>query len=166
MDKDNEEINNKPNHVSGIVHVVLSQDYAVFFLAVVLGAISDAVFSFGKFSGEIYQDIGLFLIIAGTAIIYWAQTTTKNSKKNIQTERDTNFFIRGPYRYTRNPTNFGLTIATLGLGFIIGSLFAIIFIVIAYFISKFIFIKKQDSILEERYGNVFVEYKKRVKNWL
>ena len=166
MENNNQNLNSKNHHVSGIIHVLLYHAYVVFFLAVVLGIIFDGIFNFGKFQGQIYQSIGLFMLIVGTFIIFWSQKTTSYKKSEIKNNRDTNFFIKGPYRYTRNPTNFGVTIMSLGLGFIIGSLFSIIFIIITYFISKLIFIKKQDSILEERYGEVFNDYKKKVKNWL
>ncbi len=166
MENNNQNLDNKNHHISGVIHVLLYHSYVVFFLAVILGIIFDGIFTFGKFQGQAYQNIGLLMIIIGTFIIYWAQKTTSYRKSEAQKSRDTNFFIKGPYRITRNPTNFGVTIMSLGLGFIIGSLFSIIFIIITYFISKLIFIKKQDSILEERYGQAFNEYKKRVKNWL
>ena len=106
------------------------------------------------------------MIFIGSIIIYWAQHTTHNSKTDNGKERDTNFFIRGPYKYTRNPTNFSLTFMALGLGFLINSFFSVVFILINYFISRIFFIKKQDSILEERYGEVFKDYKKKVKDWI
>ena len=166
MDKDSKNSNKKNHDLSGIIHVLLYQDYVIFLLAVLLGVICDGIFTFGKFGGQTYQNIGLVMILVGSIIVYWAQKTTHSPKSEVHKERSTNFFIRGPYRYTRNPTNFGLTVMSIGFGFLIGSLFSIIFIVIVYFISKFFFIKRQDSILEERYGDIFSEYKKKVKNWL
>lgn len=152
----------------GIIHVLLSQDYAIFFFAVILGIIFDRIFPTDLFNGTLYQNIGLFLIIIGSIIVYWSQKTTGGQKNNPNktTSRDINFFYRGPYKYTRNPTNFGLTILVLGLGFVINSSFSVIFIVITYFISRFIFIKKQDLILEEKYGDTWKEYKKKVKDWV
>jgi protein-S-isoprenylcysteine O-methyltransferase Ste14 len=166
MENNDKNLSREKPHISGIIHVLLYHSYVVFLFAVVLGVIFDAIFTFGKFQGFLYQIIGLFMIMIGTFVVFWAQKTTSYKKSEIQKERDTNFFIKGPYKYTRNPTNFGLSLMSLGLGFVIGSLFAIFFVVVTYLISKLIFIKKQDSILEERYGDVFNEYKKRVKNWL
>jgi protein-S-isoprenylcysteine O-methyltransferase Ste14 len=166
MDKDTQNLKIENSSKAGIVHVLLSRSYAVYFFAVVLGAFLDEVFHFDIFKNNLYQYVGIVMIIVGTIFIYWAQKTTNTPKSELKKERDTNFFIRGPYRYTRNPTNLGVAIMTLGLGFLINSLLSVIFIIAAYLISKFIFIKKQDYILEERYGSVFNEYKKKVKNWL
>ncbi len=166
MDEYNKNLNIKNSSKSGIVHVLLSRSYAIYFFAVLFGAIFDIVFHFDIFGNYIYQYVGIIMIILGSFFVYWAQSTTSQPKSEINKERDTNFFLRGPYKYTRNPTNFGVAFMSLGLGFLINSLFSVIFIVIAYLISKLIFIKKQDSILEERYGSVFDDYKKKVKNWL
>lgn len=166
MDKHHKELNKNGKHISGIVHVLLSQDYALFFLAVVLGVIFDILFKVHMFSGIIYEYLGIGLIVLGSLIIYWSQHTTRVVGKKVTDNRDVNFFLNGPYRYTRNPTNFGLTLSVLGLGFLINSLFSIIFILITYLISKLFFIKKQDVILKERYGDVFEEYRKKVKDWL
>jgi protein-S-isoprenylcysteine O-methyltransferase Ste14 len=165
MDKDNKNLNQEVRPVSGIVHVLLSNSYVMFFFAVVLGVIFDIIFATHSFDGVFYEYLGIGLIVAGTLIVYWSQHITRSAGK-IASGRDTNFFLHGPYRYTRNPTNFGLTLSILGLGFLIHSLFSVLFILIAYIISKVFFIRKQDAILEERYGDVFVEYRKKVKDWL
>jgi protein-S-isoprenylcysteine O-methyltransferase Ste14 len=161
--EDNQKLDNKK---VGIIHIILFNTYMLFLGSVVLGVIFDQIFTFDFFTGNIFEYLGIGMIIWGSIIVYWAQSTTSQSKNEINKERDTNFFFRGPYKYTRNPTNLGLTVMSLGLGFVINSLFSIIFIVITYLISRFIFIKKQDMILAERYGDVFIEYKKRVKDWL
>jgi len=165
MNNDNQK-DNKTNHLSGVVHVLLSQDYAIFFFAVILGVICDALFSVRVLGGAIYQNIGFLFIIIGTIIIYWSQSTTRKMSKMVTQNRDLNFFLQGPYRYTRNPTNFALTLLILGLGLLVNSIFLVIFILITYVISRVFFIKKQDAILKERYGNVFLEYTRKVKDWI
>ncbi|MFA6355051.1 MAG: methyltransferase [Candidatus Paceibacterota bacterium] len=166
MDKDNEELNKEKKHISGVVHVLLSYSYVIFFLAVVFGVIFDIIFPIRILNGIIYEYIGIGFIIIGSILIYWAQATSRATSKTIPTERDINFFLQGPYKYTRNPTNLGLTLTVFGLGLLINSFFTVVFMLITYIISKVIFIKKQDTILGERYGNVFQDYRKKVRDWL
>jgi len=166
MEKDNKDLNKEKKHVSGIVHVLLSQDYAIFFLAVVLGVTFDIFFKAHFFKGVIYEYIGLFLMVFGSLVVFWAQRTTRLVGKKISDNRDVSFFLNGPYKYTRNPTNFGLTLSVLGLALLIHSLFSVIFMIMAYIVSRFFFIKRQDAILKERYGDIFEEYTKKVKDWL
>lgn len=152
----------------GIIHILLFHSYTIFLLAIILGVIFDIRFPTSFFSQNIYQYIGFIMIVTGSIIVYWAQSSTNSDKKELKkaNERNSNFFLRGPYKYTRNPTNFGLTFMSLGLGFLMNSLFSIIFVLLTYAISRFIFIKKQDKILVEKYGDTFLDYKKRVKDWI
>jgi protein-S-isoprenylcysteine O-methyltransferase Ste14 len=138
----------------------------IFLGSVILGVIFDQIFHFDLFKGLTFQYLGIFMIVWGSILVYWAQSTTSQPVSQINKERDFNFFYRGPYKYTRNPTNLGLTVMSFGLGFLINSLFSLIFILITYLISRFIFIKKQDKILAERYGEAFIDYQKKVKDWL
>lgn len=168
MKKSSKIIKEKKENISivGVLHVLFFHIYIMFFFAIIMGVIFDFIFQYKIFNGVIYQYLGLFMITLGTILIYWSQRTTNTSKNDINKERDINFFYRGPYKYTRNPTNFGLTIMSLGLGFLINSFFSVLFILIIHIVSKFILIKKQDKILKERYGEIYSEYLKKVKDWL
>jgi protein-S-isoprenylcysteine O-methyltransferase Ste14 len=44
---------------------------------------------------------------------------------------------------------------------IINSPFSIIFIIIGHLLSKLIFLKKEENLLEKKYGQVYTEYKKK-----
>jgi len=55
---------------------------------------------------------------------------------------------------------------TLGFSLIIDSFFGIVLTIIAYVITKIFFLKKEESLLEKKYGEVYGDYKKKVKNWI
>ncbi len=107
------------------------------------------------------------MIVLGSALIYWAQSTSSCTRKEVargvKTERD---FERGPYKYSRSPTHNGLTIMTLGLSLVLNSFFTFIFIIVASIITKLIFLKEEEALLEERFGDVYCQYKKKVRTWL
>ena len=166
MDIKNQELGGIDKPIKGIVHVLLFHSYSIYFFAIILGVVCDIIFPFRIFHGIVYEYIGIAFIAIGSILVYWAQYITRSVGKSVSVERDVNFFLHGPYKYTRNPTNLGLTLAVLGLGLIMSSFFSIVFVSAAYIISKIFFIKKQDSILEERYGNTFDDYRKKVKDWL
>ncbi|MEK7585683.1 MAG: isoprenylcysteine carboxylmethyltransferase family protein [Patescibacteria group bacterium] len=151
----------------GLVHLILSHSYTVFWMAVVLGLILDIYVPIGIFYGQMYQYVGAGMIILGSIIIYWAQSTTnctlREVEKGICPIRE---FARGPYKYSRNPTHIGLFIMTLGLAFILNSLFSIILVVVAFLITKLVFVKKEECLLEEKYGDIYCDYKKKVRTWI
>lgn len=149
----------------GMVHIVLSHSYTVFLAAVVLGLVMDVFIPSTIFTDSLYQYIGAILIIIGSIIIYWAQSTSSKTASQARTNtiRD---FNSGPYQFTRNPTHVGLTVMTLGLAFVLNSPFSIIFTIIASVVTTFIFLKKEESILESKYGQPYADYKKKVSSWL
>jgi len=166
MDNNKHNPNKEDNSPVGVIHILLLKSYVIYLLSVVLGVILNSNFHINLFENNIYQYFGFLLIVIGSVFIYWAQNTTSYPKSDIRKERDTNFFIRGPYKYTRNPTNLGVTLMSLGLGFILNSFLSVILVLIAYLFSKLFFIRKQDIVLEKRYGKIFDDYKKQVRDWL
>ena len=154
------------NHHNGTTHFVLVHSYIIFLFAVVLGVLFDIVFKAQIFSDSIYQYIGFFMLVISSTIIFWAQSTSSGYKKRTLKNSSQSHFEQGPYRYLRNPTHFGLFVMTLGFSLIINSLFSVIFTIIAYLISRFVFLKKEEKILETKYGELYGEYKKKVKNWI
>lgn len=166
MDTDTNTKNNE-SFVGGMVHIILSHSYTVFLLAVVFGLILDVFIPIYIFNDPIYQYIGVSMIIIGPAIIYWAQSTSNTTKGQVEsknlTERN---FESGPYKYSRNPTHIGLSIMTIGLGFLLNSVFSILLVAVASLITKFIFLRKEEGLLEKRYGQAYLDYKKKVSSWL
>lgn len=150
----------------GIVHLILSHSYTVFLMAVILGVILDVFIPTNIFNNYIYQYIGFIMIILGSILIYWAQTTSNCTKEELEKMGKVREFARGPYKYSRNPTHIGLSLMTLGLGFLINSVFSVVLVLIASLITKFIFVKKEEILLEQKYGEDYCNYKKKVCTWI
>ncbi|MFA6514741.1 MAG: isoprenylcysteine carboxylmethyltransferase family protein [Candidatus Paceibacterota bacterium] len=148
------------------VHFVLLHSYSIFLIAVVLGVFLDIVFKLKIFSNEIYKYVGFAMLIISSLIIYWAQSTSANYQERVHKKEGRSNFEFGPYRYMRSPTHFGLFIMTIGFALIINSLFSVIFTIIAYAITKLFFLKREEKILEKKYGEVYRDYKKKVRNWI
>ncbi|MCM2338958.1 MAG: hypothetical protein NDI62_00670 [Burkholderiales bacterium] len=142
------------------VHKVLAHSYLSFFLLFLVGMFLDFIFPLKIFNGSNLMFIGVVLLICGTFLIFWAQRSSLKLQKENMTK---DVFYRGPYRYTRSPTHYGLFFLMLGFGFTANALFMVLFSVFSFFITKFVFIKKQEKILEEKYGSPYIEYKKLVR---
>ena len=71
----------------------------------------------------------------------------------------------GPFKFTRNPMYLGLSLISLGIAFLSGS-FYLFFVPIAFFLTiNFAFIPREEKILEELFGEEFLDYKKQVRRW-
>ena len=143
------------------VHHVLAHSYYFYFLLFLLGFFLDFLFPVKIFKTSIMAPIGLVLVVLATFLIFWAQKTSHGLRKiaKIQVEH----FCRGPYCYTRSPTHLGLFLLTFGFGLIINAFFVVLATVITFFINRFTFLRKQEKILADKYGDPYLEYKKIVK---
>ncbi len=152
---------NRKNIVGQSIHHVLAHSYSVYFVLLLIGIYLDFIFDFEIFKDSIVEPIGVFFLVLATIIILWAQKTGRDLKK-VQ-EVKVEHFCRGPYCYTRIPTQWGLLFLMLGFGIITDSFFIILTTILSFLISRFIFIGKHDRILIEKYGDAYREYKKLVK---
>jgi len=160
----NKEPENK-NH-KHTVHFVLVQSYLVFLLAILIGVFFDTLLKGKLFSNDIYKYIGFLMLIISSLVIFWAQNTSHDYKNKKLKDESMSHFEHGPYKYLRNPTHLSVFIMTLGFGLIINSFFSIIFATVAYVLTKILFLRKEEKMLEKKYGETYVGYKKKVKNWI
>lgn len=152
-----EQLKNDPS----VVHSVLAHSYFVYFGPAVLGLFLGMFFPGFTFVNYNAQLFGILIIFISSMLIYWAQTTSKKNK-NTLTENGERKFDIGPYKYSRNPTYSGLMLMTFGLGLVMGSWFIIILGVIAFTINKLILIPREEKLLEIKYGQTYLDYKKKV----
>jgi len=157
MDFDNKTEKQKPRPR---VHRILAYSYAVYLLALVLGLIFSATWPYKIFVSSILMSISSVILLLSSMLILWAQKSSKKFKKEDLTAES---FKKGPYRFTRNPTNLGLFLSIICFGIIVNSVFVIIFAIIAFALSRFIFIKKEEELLKNKYGDSYLEYKKSVR---
>lgn len=153
-------INDKNPHKNR-VHKVLAHSYLLYFLLFLTSVFLDS--KFPLFIVEGYNSLiflGSICLLFGTSLVLWAQKSShKFNKENLTKES----FCNGPYCYTKNPTHYGLFFLMVGFGMIINSLLILIFSLISFLITKLVFLKKEEKILEEKYGTPYLEYKKSVK---
>lgn len=144
----------------GRVHRILAHSHLFYFISFLCGLFLDFLFPFQFYEKNLMASVGAVFLVIGTFLIIWAQKSShKLAKENMTRET----FCNGPYRYTRSPTHFGLFFLMLGFGIVVNALFVIVFSVISFFITKYIFLRKEEKILAEKYGAPYIEYQKSVK---
>ncbi|MEO5635077.1 MAG: methyltransferase [Candidatus Paceibacterota bacterium] len=141
------------------IHKVLAHSYSVYFLFFLVGVTLDLIFKFKIYVSSIMVPVGLALLILGSILILWAQETSRNlTSQNLTKET----FSRGPYSYTRSPTHWGLFFLILGFGIISNALFLVLSTLVAFLITRFVFLEKEELILAQKYGTPYLEYQKIV----
>lgn len=154
------DIKSQNNHKNN-VHRVLAHSYTVYFVFLLIGATLDLIFKFKIFTNFIELPIGFLFLALGSTLIIWAQKTSRDLVKFEEIKKE--HFSRGPYQYTRSPTNWGLLFLMLGFGIISNAFFVILTTLISFIVARYFFVDKQEKILEEKYGTHYKDYKKSVK---
>ena len=148
------------NGYKNTIHEILIHSYFIYFILFLIGICLDILFKFRLFSSSLMTSVGASILILGSILILWAQRTSQNlNLENIS--KDT--FLKGPYRYSRSPTHWGLLFLMFGFGLMINEPFVILSTIISFIISKFIFLNKQEMLLADKYGTHYLEYKESVK---
>lgn len=147
------------------IHHVLAHSYAVYFLAFIIGVMLDWYFPTPLFT--VAQPwIGVIILLVGTILVLWAQTTSRRThplRNAEETKDDIAHFKSGPYRYLRSPTHWGLAFLLLSYGFLVNELISTVIALVTFFITRIIFVRKEEQMLAEKYGKPYQEYKKTVR---
>jgi protein-S-isoprenylcysteine O-methyltransferase Ste14 len=152
--------NHNPHKAS--IHHVLSHIYATYFVFFLVGVSLDIIFQLKMFSGPFMNPVGFTLLVLATFMIFWAQKTGRDLR-GIKEDLKKEHFCRGPYCYTRIPTQWGLTLLMLGFGIFCNAFFVVLSTIVSFIVSQFVFMSKHDRILIEKYGSSYLEYKKMFK---
>ena len=72
----------------------------------------------------------------------------------------------GLYKITRNPMYVGLLVILFGYGIWLGSLTPFLILPAFYWLITNMQIKPEERVLEEKFGQEYLDYKSKVKRWL
>lgn len=147
------------------VHNVLAHSYLMYFFAVVAGLLLDLTLPIKIIPEHIATAVGMVFLFVAPALIVWAQMTSHRFSREKDRSDKLNFF-KGPYVFTRSPTHLGLDMLVIGFGLLLNSLFLIIFSVVSFFLTRFIFVRKEERLLGQKYGDEYHKYRKSVRAWL
>jgi len=109
--------------------------------------------------------VGLIVYLIGSAFMLWARRTLGkfwglSTSKNVKLLDDHQIIQSGPYAFVRHPMYFGWWAAMLGLT-LLYPVWAVFLLFIFSLISFAGRARREESALEERFGNLWLEYKKR-----
>ena len=139
---------------------ILSRSYVFYFLLFLGGILLDLKFPTHYLKSEYALSVGILFIIFASVLIFWIKANSKNAKKENPTKED---FMRGPYKYSSIPNHWAIFFLILGFGVLINAAFAVLVTILAFFATLYKFLKMQEAVLVEKFGEPYKEYKKIVK---
>lgn len=103
---------------------------------------------------------GLGLLL-GAALLFPKHGTTIRPFEESQA-----LLTHGPYRYTRNPIYLGMMLVLVGVAVLLGTRTPLLVIPLFFFLITNQFVVNEEVMLEERFGEAYAEYRRRVRRWL
>ncbi|CAA6812458.1 MAG: Isoprenylcysteine carboxyl methyltransferase [uncultured Thiotrichaceae bacterium] len=129
----------------------------------------DRTFPLFEWLSEPWNKIGLvligsaFLIDLTSLMTFFKKHTTPNPFRPRKTQT---IVTTGPYSFTRNPMYLGMVIILTGWGVYLGSVTPFVLIPPFVWIITVMQIIPEEDILEEKFGQEYLDYKVRVKRWI
>ena len=116
-----------------------------------------------------WNNLGIVLmILAGLSdlsslYLFFKKRTTPNPMKP---EFTTGLVTNGLYKISRNPMYLGMLIILFGFGIYLGNLTPFLILPAFYIVITEMQIKREERMLEEKFGEEYLVYKNKVRRWL
>ncbi len=113
-----------------------------------------------KLSGLLLIIVGIFLNLSADNIFKRNFTTVKPFQKSNA------LVVNGVFKFTRNPMYLGMTLILLGESILLGTLSSFTVPVTFLLIMQYRFIKTEESMLKETFGEVYIKYQHNTRRWI
>jgi protein-S-isoprenylcysteine O-methyltransferase Ste14 len=136
--------------------------------ALSLGMIVHAFYplSFGEPAG-IYAFSGLFFFLVGPVpLVESFQRFLKHGTPPPPNRTPTCIVTDGFYQYSRNPMYVGMTATYLGISLLLGNGWMLVFLLIVLPLMQFGVVLREETYLEEKFGQTYLDYKASVRRWV
>jgi protein-S-isoprenylcysteine O-methyltransferase Ste14 len=111
--------------------------------------------------------LGILILLAGLALMIAAiREFRRTGQDPIPWKPSPELVLQGPYLLTRNPMYVGFTIVQLGLGVALGNLWISLLAPVALLVVHFIAVLPEEKYLEEKFGDAYREYCRRVRRYM
>lgn len=110
---------------------------------------------------------GAALMALSLIIVLWAFFKFRKAGTNVDVRKpSTKIVTDGLYAYSRNPIYLGLVIFLVAVSVLLNNLWIMIFIPVFVIIMRKGVIEREELYLEEKFGQEYIDYKKRVRRWI
>lgn len=114
-----------------------------------------------------FNRIGIIILALGLSMTFFSFYFFKKNKTPIIPGQKPTFVVaEGPYQFTRNPMYLGVTIALLGAAIFFGNALSFLSPLIFFFMMNYYFVPFEEKLMENIFGEKYLQYKKKVRRWI
>ena len=107
------------------------------------------------------------VVVLALALFAWAVVTMRRGGASIPTGEPTDAIVqRGPFNFSRNPLYLSMVLLLLGLGFVKNTVWFLALAGLAAILLTRAVIVPEERYLERKFGETYLDYKRRVRRWI
>ena len=111
--------------------------------------------------------IGLLPLFFGIWINLSADRSFKHANTTVKPFEESNTLVQdGAFRWSRNPMYLGFMAVLLGISILLKSLSPFLVVVVFVVLMDLIFIRSEEKMLYEKFGDKWEAYRSRVRRWI
>ncbi len=116
---------------------------------------------------EAWRWLGVLLMaLALTVVLVVSQMFKRRGTTIRPGQKSSTLVTEGPFRFSRNPIYLGMVIFLAGLAIYLGSITPWVLVPVFGLTIQTVFIRMEEGMLEEEFGQAYREYRRRVRRWI
>lgn len=157
-------------HVEDGTAGVIARPPILFLGTLVLGLVADRLLPLAfvvPASGPILSMVGGCLVLAGIALVAAGIRNFSRAATPVPTNEPTRALVTsGIHGWTRNPIYLGMFLFYSGIGVAAQSTWVLVLVLPLAILIRYGVVAREESYLERRFGDAYLDYKRRVRRWL
>lgn len=110
---------------------------------------------------------GLLPLIIGVAVSFIASNMFSKVDTTIRPYEESSFLVTdGLFRLSRNPMYLGMMLVLIGIATLLGTLTPYLVILVFFFLMNTVFIRVEEKMLQEKFGQAYLNYQQQVRRWI
>ncbi len=111
--------------------------------------------------------LGWSLLGGGVLLMGWFLRTMRRADTPVDPREPVSRLVTtGPFRYTRNPAYLALTMIYTGVASLANALSCMLLLPAVVLVMQRGVIEREESYLEDRFGDDYLRYKAQVRRWI
>ena len=138
--------------------------YAVF---MAIGVTLDLLFPIPLLPASVQYGVGLALVAGSGCIMPFVLRRFRKTETSFDLRKATTALITGgPYRFSRNPSYVSLSLLYVGIGIAADSVWVLGLFIPTLMVTHYGVILREERYLENKFGEEYLHYKRRVRRWV
>jgi protein-S-isoprenylcysteine O-methyltransferase Ste14 len=109
-------------------------------------------------------------LVVGAAVLglgLWPVLLVRRSGQSVNPWKPTLHIVdRGPFRLSRNPMYLQMVLVCIGFAILLWDVWVLVLTPLCGWVLHRLAILPEEAYLERKFGDVYLEYKRRVRRWL